>query len=348
MTNKIAIDSLKVRMPMLQAEVLDAGIFGKRYVVEAESGNIEREFDANKTSHKENGITVSFGIEKQVTDAQKVREFLVILFNSKALKENYFDGITSDNLRKVYDYIISLNLVSFSYDAFLQAEATDVDYKLDKVNHEFEQTIKSLTIHAKPSIKMNRGINPRNEINNKGVHFGNRNTATPSYPFLKFYNKELELLNASDTFYSKYIKNAHNITDLIRCEFTIKNKKHFRKYGIEDTSLHSILSLSQDDLRAILKQILAVHLERRTPPIRTINEMTPNNRILYNAMYVLMKHNGMNYNLIRETLIQGFEKKERCRKREKMDFIYDTFIKGTQADTTAEAMNEWFEAIGWE
>ena len=112
MSNRIAVDSLKVRMPLRDAEVLDEAIFGKRYVIEASSGNIEREFDANKTSHKENGITVSFGIEKQVTDAQKVRDYLVILFNSKALKENYFDGITSDNLRKVYDYIISLNLVS--------------------------------------------------------------------------------------------------------------------------------------------------------------------------------------------------------------------------------------------
>jgi len=89
-------------------------------------------------------------------------------------------------------------------------------------------------------------------------------------------------------------------------------------------------------------------LERRIAPIKTINEMTPNDRILYNAMYVLMEQNGMNYNLIRETLIQGFERKERFRKREKMDYIYETFIKGTQADTTAEAMNEWFEAIGWE
>jgi len=348
MRNKIAIDSLKVRIPMLQAEVLDAGIFGKRYVIEAESGNIEREFDANKTSHKENGITVSFGIEKQVTDEQKVREFLVILFNSKALKENYFDGITSDNLKKVYEYIISLNLVSFSYDAFLQAEATDVDYKLDKVNHEFHRSMKSMRTHAKSSVQINRGINYFDSKKNRGIEFGKRHTATVSYPFLKFYNKELELLNASDTFYSKYIKNAHDITDLIRCEFTIKNKKHYKRYGIEDTTLQSILSLSQEDLHAILRQVLSVHLERRIAPIKTINEMTPNDRILYNAMYVLMEQNGMNYNLIRETLIQGFERKERFRKREKMDYIYETFIKGTQADTTAEAMNEWFEAIGWE
>jgi len=61
-----------------------------------------------------------------------------------------------------------------------------------------------------------------------------------------------------------------------------------------------------------------------------------------------MEQNQMNYNLIRETLIQGFDRTERYRKREKMDFIYESFIKDTDIDKNAEALNEWFDAIGWE
>jgi len=346
--NRIAIDSLKVRIPLRDTEIMDSTIFGARIVVVAETGEEESKFKPNRTTHKADGITTSFGIEAQVSGEQKVREYLVILFNAKLLKENYFDGITNETIRFLYESIISLNLVSFSFDTFLQAEATDVDFKLDKVNKEFHRSMKAMRTHAKSSVKINRGINYFDSKKNRGIEFGKRNTATSSYPFLKFYNKELELLNHSGAFYTKYIKDNSEIKDLIRCEFTIKNRKHFRKYGIENTSLESILNLSQSDLMAILKSIIQVHLCPRIAPIKTIKEMSPNDRMLYNAMYVLMEQNGMNYNLISETLIQGFERQERWRKREKLDFIYESFIKGSDADERSEAINTWFEAIGWQ
>lgn len=348
--DKITVDSFNFRIPIRDVTIKDESLFGTRYIVEPTSGNIEDEFKKNREAIRlTGGITVSMAIQKQTTSEQRLREYLVILVNAKLLKESYFDGITLENAEQIYNEIIALGKVSFSYTSFLQAECTDVDFKLDRHHSEFHRIMKKMRSHAKSSVHVNRGMSYFDKKDNRGIEFGKRNTATASYPYLKLYAKQLELMNKSGAFYSKHLSHEANYIDnLIRTEFTIKNKSHFRKYDIEDTTLASILSIGQDKLKDILKQILSVHLEKRISPIKTINEMKANDRLLYNAIYVLMEQNQMNYNLIRETLIQGFDRQERYRKREKMDFIYESFIKDTDIDKNAEALNEWFDAIGWE
>lgn len=347
--SKIALDSMNFRIPIKEVKLIDESLFGTRYIVNPEDGMVEDEFKKNREAIRlDGGITVSMALQKQINSDQRVKEYLVVLINAKLLKELYFDGITLDNIERVYQEIMRLKKVSFSYASFLQAECTDVDFKMDSHDDDFAQIMKEMSVHAKPSKEVNRGISIFDKKDNRGIEFGKRNNATSSYPYLKLYDKELELINKSGSFYSKHLQShKEHINNLIRTEFTIKNKKHFKKYEIEDTSLVSVLSIGQPKLKAILKSVIKVHLEKRIPPIKTISEMNPNDRILYNAMYVMMEQNNMNYNLIRETLVQGFSKQERYRKRERMDFIYDNFLKGTDADTKAERLNAWFEAIGW-
>jgi len=345
--NTISIDSLKVRIAIEKVTVLDEAIFGSKMIVDSMTGHVESEYDQKRFRHKYDGITTSFGIESQVTSNQKVKEFLVVLFNSKLLHENYFDGIQEKNIKKVYDRIMSLGKVEFSFDAFMDGEATDVDYKWDTENDNFEKSLKMLHRHAKLSKKIGIGCNVFSGRLNKGIEFGKRETASPSTPFLKFYHKGLELINSSTMFYRKYIKGLNmNVNNLVRCETTIKNKKHYRRHGIEDTRLRSIVSLGQEVLQGIASAAIKAHLEPRIMPISTPSNMTPNDTLKFNIITLLMGQ-GMSYNLIRETLVQNVDKVAKSRLRGKLDAIYENAIKGSEPDSISQKQSQFFESVGW-
>ena len=344
--NEITIDSLKVRIPIEQVTVIDATIFSHKLVIDGATGEIEKEFEQKRFRHNYDGITTSFGIEEQVTGEQKVKKYLVVLYNSKLLHERYFEGITSDNIRLVYDRIIALKKVSFSYESFLDSAGTDVDYKLDTEVKHFDKSIKKLYSHVKPTKKVGRGCNCFDKMKNKGIEFGKRETSTPASPYLKIYHKGLELVHNSSIFYRKYLKGAGDYSNKVRLEFTIKNRKHFKKYCIEDTSLRSILSIKQTQLEGIVKSILSTHIEPRMIDIKAPTDMTPMDATLYNAIVLLM-HQGLNYNLIRESLVQSSTGVAKSRQRRKLDSIYESAIRGLEVDSISQEQANFFEAIGW-
>ena len=346
MIGTIAVDSLKVRIPIDKVQVVDENLFGAKYIVDVVTGEIEDIFNKNRYTLKSNGITTSYGIEKQVDANQKVREYLVILFNSKLLKGRYFDGVTLTNLEVVYGEIISQKVVRFDYNDFLESSATDVDYKLDLIEKNFDGRLKALSLFAIPSKRIGRGINKFDEQTSQGIEFGKRKTATESYPYLKFYNKTLELLNKSSEFYTKFIK-PQDIDNLVRGEATVKNRKQFKKYGIQDTSLKSIVSLSQDKLNEILQSIISVHLDKRIVTKSSSSDMKASERLIYNTIIGFMNFD-IPFNTVRESLIVGIKNKtERFRKRKLIDRIYDVYIRDTEHGIKEAEASKFYEAIGW-
>lgn len=345
--NEISIDSLKVRIPIENVTIVNQSIFGSKFIVDGETGLIESEYKQKRHTLIYDGITTSFGIESQVNKDQRLKKYLVLLFNSKLLHEDYFDGIQSKNISIIYNRIIGLNQVRFSFESFMNAESTDVDWKLDSYNDNFDLTIKKLFSHSKESKKVNEGCNAFRKPTNKGIEYGHRDTATISKPFLKFYHKGLELTNSKDMFYRKYLKHSNkNISNLVRCETTVKNKKHFRKLGINDTTLGSLLSLENDVLELIINKAIKSHLEPRTKSIKTTKEMTPSDNVFYNAIILLMDK-GNSYNLIRESLVQNNDKVAKSRLRAKLDTIYNDTIKGSDMDGISQKQTNYFNSIGW-
>jgi hypothetical protein len=51
----------------------------------------------------------------------KAVEVLKLGFSSKTLKENYLQGINLNNIKDIYNFIQSENVVSF-FDSFINAE----------------------------------------------------------------------------------------------------------------------------------------------------------------------------------------------------------------------------------
>lgn len=347
MIGVIAVDSLKVRIPLKDVSIIESNLFGAKYVIDANTHEVESEFTKNRHTVQSHGITTSYGIESQVTANQKVVDYLVLLFNSKLLGRNYFDGIHSENIREVYDSVMSQGVVSFTYESFLSSSATDVDYKNDLIENNFEEKMKHMVLYAYPSKKINRGVNKFDTKTSQGIEFGKRATATSSYPYLKFYAKTMELIHNSREFYRSFLT-EEDLPSIVRCEFTIKNKKHFKKYGIEDTSLISILSLDQNQLKEILISVVNVHLSKRIVKTQKANSrMKPNDVLIFNAINFLMQY-AMPYNSIRESLISNIDDKTaRFRKRKDLDRIYNEYIKGQDYQVKFEKDQQFYDSIGW-
>ena len=346
MTGVIAVDSLKIRIPIDKVEVIDESLFGAKYIIDAASGTIEDTFNKKRHTIKSDGITTSYGVENQVDGNQKVREYLVILFNSKLLRGQYLEGVTLSNLESVYSAIISQKVVTFDYNDFLESSATDVDYKLDLIEQNFDDRLKALSLFAIPSKSIGRGINKFDKKTSQGIEFGKRETATSSYPYLKFYNKTLELLNNSSEFYGKFIK-SQDISNLVRCEATIKNRKQFKRYGVEDTSLKSVVGLGQDKLNEILQSVINVHLKKRIVTKSSPSMMKPVDRLIYNSIIGFMSYD-IPFNVVRESLIVGIDDKStRLRKRQHLDKIYDVYIKDSEHGIKEVEAAKFYEAIGW-
>jgi len=348
---KISIDSCKIRIPFKEIDEIDNAVFANRYVVNAESGEHEDTFKNNAYKIDSQGIKTKIAIEKQITSDQKTEKFLVILFNSKLLKSSYFDGINQSNLHYVYLELMRFNVVKFSFDAFLNGELTDVDFKQDLIFESFCDAIKDIHQFAKCHKEINRGCNLFNAKTNKGIEFGKRNSASQYFPFLKFYHKGLELLHSSIEFNSTHLLGQENIdyNNLVRIETTIKNKKHFRKFGIDNTSLGSISSLSQNQLHMFFSDAYKIHLnERKIQMTKLVNELTPSDQIALNSIQMGMQLK-MSFLAVRRALTHNLEKGTKAYQRavKRLDRLYGDYIKNTKLDLHNAQLEAFYSQIGW-
>jgi hypothetical protein len=187
------------------------------------------------------GITTRVNkVNRVVGMGGSMEERIVIQVNAKMLRERYFEGITKDNLRVVYDYIIGLGLIQFDYETFLDGYVYDVDICMDVETDVdvFEKMLRRLVKSVKPS--QYRKVNAFFRDNNVGVELGTRDKSTASNPYLKFYAKGLELCH-KETRYNKKPNqygefNRYWLGDeyynLGRLELTIKNREMFAELGL--------------------------------------------------------------------------------------------------------------------
>jgi len=350
--HRISVDSLKLRIPLSQVEILDPIITEKWFWV-SESGVVDpdryKENALEVYADKHELIKVRFGIEKQRTDRQTTENFLTILLPSKILMERYFEGFTLENIDKVYDTLMSIGVVKFSKYVFLHESAcTDTDFKKDFQFDNLDLLIGKLSASVIPSKQKGDGIKPWRQSDNKGIEFNERKTSRyQTRPFLKIYHKGIELTTLKRrAFTDTYLKGI-DIENVCRIEATVKNKKHFRILGIEDTSLYSVLSISQEQAEKIISKAVACNLEPRIIPFRTPSELTPNKQVMYSLMHELIRL-GHNYDTVKRIALNGIiDKSARSKKAKEIEEIYNKHIRGNQVDTEAEELNRIYDVIGW-
>jgi len=276
-----SLDSLKVRIPLEQVQILDEDLREYFYLVEvnADTGEIldideireTQEFRRKAFHVEELGIKTSYRIQAIATSQAKTgAEFLVVLLNAKLLQDRYNEGITSLNIEIIHKAILAHRKVVFSLSSLLSAVCTDVDIKKDTLlNDSIEEAkadfgvfidhFKSLTLAKK---EKRNGVRSFQTKENLGIQWSERAEAILGCPYVKFYFKILEFIKRSSEFYEQVLQKQvpHN---LIRHEIAIKNKKHWQSLTKDtgEMTLHKLLALKPCELNRILKRTLEKHID---------------------------------------------------------------------------------------
>lgn len=347
--NSIEIDSLKIRIPLHLVEILDSNIIDKYVSINYNSGELDEEPKVRNWLLKDfKGYSTRWQIRDFKLEKGRSRKFLTILLNSKILEENYFNGISKNNIENVYDKLIKMNVAHFSYNSFLGSECTDIDFKKDIHNSYFIESIPVLVSHAKPSHLSGRGVRPFKKKDNMGIQWSDRKGATLQNPYLKMYHKSIELNNKSTEFKDEYLRDL-DVSNIIRVEFTIKSMKHLRKFDINSQKLIDLLNLSQETKSIMLHNIVNTHLmSRKIKAEKPIGKISPTDVMLYNALDIISKRTYMNKNMIIDSMLENFKSKTaKSRGKKRLNNIWDTYVQMQEHTKKKEKMITLFDAICW-
>lgn len=361
--NSIRLDSLKLRIPISIIDILDDSILAHYIEVNESTGELTPEY--YKTKFKEYTYSqtskVKIGIEKRITAEGRAEDCLMVYLNSKVLKEKYFEGLHIDNIKSVYDDLISLNVFNVSYEVFLRSDCTDIDLKMDESMNQDEWNIlldefMSATLASPQADKGYKRFKPttKDPFNN-GLQYNTRANATISRPFLKLYWKGGELMSKSNEYKDEHLSNIpdEELSQIVRIETTIKNKKHAKQLGIENVTLLGLMSLTEQQKVSAFKQMLHKYLKRPNrqtivDKIDKIKQMKPSDHIYYVAILSLMEHTNGTAEEVIESLIQTIEGKvAKSRQKSHLNSIYENYIRGNKQDIKSTKINSFFAKFEW-
>jgi len=279
MLNVVKIDSLKIRIPIHKVSLVDHNFASKFQKVYVRTGDIdpninEEKFKMNIT----NGIKTRVAILRTL-EGEKAEDQLIIQCNAKKLKSRYLEGITIDTIRIVYDYIISLKIVCFTYEDFLDGYVSDIDlcYDVQVSQETMIEANREIFRNIKPS--MYKYVDsPFSRKENTGLQFNKRDKATPAKPFCKIYHKTIELKYNSIEFSEEYLSEV-NFENIGRLEFCIKNSKHRKYLNQSFRSLKDLLSIQQQELEKIIFSGVLSYIEKKTI-IREYKDLSPTDRLI--------------------------------------------------------------------
>tara|TARA_B110000037_G_scaffold80485_1_gene95928 strand:+ start:3842 stop:4927 length:1086 start_codon:yes stop_codon:yes gene_type:complete len=313
---KIKIDSFKLRVPLVCVEIVDSKFASKYQKVFVETGEIDEYINLDKNKvHIENGITSRIGIVHSM-DTNGGGEYIVFQINAKQLKKRYFEGINRNNIKAIYNYLMSFNLVYLNYSAFLNGLISDVDLCFDyrisrKGMQETNQKVyESILPHCYKYVQK-----PFGRKNNTGIQFNDRAKATPSKPYCKIYHKTTELETKSEDFAKAYLTDI-NFHNLGRFEYTIKNSKHKSYLRLKYQSLDDFLKIQQKTLERFFFNGIKAYTTSKSI-IREYKDLSPTDRLLLIMINKLIERGADKQNIY--TALYNFDiPQEKSRMKKKL------------------------------
>jgi len=359
MIDKYTVDSTKVRVPLADCQIINDSLQDKWLSVHSVTGEISStDFKSNCYTTEKNGIKLRIGIESMNTSAAFTKEkpigerFITMVITSKMLEEEYFKGITKETLPRVYDYIMSLQVFSCSYEAFSNSMVTDTDICKDFIAtfEEMRELMKLMEKHSTPQSEKGKGVRAFLKGDNQnGIEWNDRNTTSLRHPFVKAYSKYLDFYGNGvkqdrREFAANYI-NEEDCKDRYRIEATIKNRKAFNAYGVTDTTLINVVSLSQEIMSEMVSKSLNKNIEKPTRKPNTPNEgMKPADTYTYNVLVMLLEYQP--YGIVINGLTEAMPRSSRSKYSKKVDFVYKKYIKGKESYKT-EDIDRLMKSVGW-
>lgn len=260
------------------------------------------------------------------------KKYIIVNIHSKLLKDRYLDRITMDNIESIYDSIMSYKQFYCDFHTFINSDVLDIDFCRNVVIDNWKSVAKYILEYVKPSKQTHKGINVFRKKDNVGMQFGQRDKGTKTLPYIKIYHKYLELTTRSKVFTDMYLDNAIHIDkNLFRVEYTLRDKKHYSYYGINNSQLVTFLNLNSVKKESIASHMFSLYFSDGIYSLKKSNRInvgtkyseigiqTPSDFYIYSMLRVLQDNVDFRVNL--ETIIHemkgvGFSKPTfyRCRK----------------------------------
>ena len=340
---RVKVDSLKLRIPLEDVNVVST-TFREKYQKLYITGELDEcvSLDQHKTNIT-TGITSRIGVVSHLVTQHECKEFLYIQVNSKMCKGRYLEGITLDTIRCVYDYIISLGIVYFSYDTFLDSFVSDIDLAYDVDIAVADMISMNQALYSAVRVNMVKYMDkPFRRNDNVGLQFNRREKAMPSAPFVKIYHKGLEMAHKSKEFYDEYLS-MFDLSRYGRVEFTIKGAKHQSHLGISIKTLRQLLESDRfllEDL--VLDAIPKNYLEKRVI-LKMNGDLNYIDKLLLFYMNELIAC-GRDKRDLYSVLSQfsgetGKERKEKCMVKKKIDSILSQIDSSEELDKNERVRN---------
>jgi hypothetical protein len=331
-------------------------------------------FDANAI------ISSSYAFRKgHFYSADKCIDVIAIGFSAKLLEYQYFDGIDSKNIKRIYDFIINEGLIEVSFEDFLNAKVVDTDicidfFLKDITCKEVCAIAEELTIISKSTPKANRF----NKKMNIGIEWGTRGKVGKAYAtkqYLKYYSKSLEFKNFKDKpksfeFYKKYIQEYANedivlacgsiykqdlMNDerLLRVETSIKDKDHWKTYELNVDTLRDLLSVNLSKCPNIFNRPINAYMNKYRA-IKHRENLTPQEELMIAFIDSICENSEEDKVVITDRFINLiFDSKEKTptnRKsksilKKRMFLLINSKEKTTKKKYSEESINE-FKKLG--
>ena len=277
----VKIDSLKIRIPRNDVKIVSTTFLQRFQKVYINDGELDEHISLE--SHKtnlNNGITARIGIVESLVAKGITEEFIYIQVNAKMCEKRYFEGINKNTIRIVYDYIISLNVIYISFEVFLSALVSDIDFAYDiSISPEH---MKALNHKIYSSVLPNKKKfldEPFRRKDNVGIVFNSREKATPSSPFIKIYHKGLEFYNKSKQFCDFYFLGI-DLSNYGRLEYTLKNAKHQKYLGLGIKTLNQLLEIDRNLIERIVLDGIKENYMEKWVHVVDYSKLSPTDKVL--------------------------------------------------------------------
>lgn len=295
----VAIDSMTILVPMDAFVRYPIGLYDDYLVINSETSEIVED-SHRPVVHEKHGIKTRCSIYNLIGVS-----YVSITVNSKMLRFAYLDGICNHNFILIENYLQNTFNCLFSPDWMKRTIVIDCDFKGDFYMNSSDYT-ENLQVFRKAKgskIYYAKKVDYISEKQIAGLQFVNRRDGSIRYPFVKFYDKLDEMLNRSSDFFEKFFVTMDDripFHDLKRVEVTVRNKDHFISLGVHDTTLYSILNLSNETKLSIIKSLVNRHFDEfgihsQLPTDSTLvakKLCMPKDYLIVEMMLILMKENN--------------------------------------------------------
>ena len=250
---KVKVDSLKIRIPKEDVEIISSRFLQAFQKVYINHGDVDEHISLeNHKTNVTNGITTRIGLVESLVAKSVVKEFIYIQVNAKMCEKRYFDGIGKETIGIIYNYIMALKVIFVSFDIFMDALVSDIDFAYDiPISPEHMKFLNQKMYNAVLLKKKKYLDEPFKRKDNVGISFNRREKATPTSPFIKIYHKGLEFANKSKEFCDFYFSGI-DLVNYGRLEYTIKNAKHQKYLGIGIKTLSQLMDMDKSLIERIV------------------------------------------------------------------------------------------------